>query len=93
MAREPVRRPTRSFLRRHAWKLAALPWVIAAGLANAPSLITGNTLVPLVVPAPNLTEAYTWLGVSVFAGIAVGSALVRLKVAEEKASERASGER
>ena len=49
--------------------------LIAAGLANAPTLITGNTLVPLVVPAPNLTEAYTWLGVSVFAGIAVGSAI------------------
>jgi hypothetical protein len=49
--------------------------LVVAGLTNAPTLITGNTLVPLVVPAWNLTEAYTWLGVSVFAGIAVGSAV------------------
>ncbi|WP_141233891.1 hypothetical protein [Geodermatophilus saharensis] len=26
------------------------------------------------MPAPDLTEAYTWLGVSVFAGIALGPA-------------------
>jgi MFS family permease len=36
--------------------------LIIAGLANAPTLITGNTLVPAVVPAAAVTEAYTWLG-------------------------------
>jgi predicted MFS family arabinose efflux permease len=46
--------------------------LIIAGLANAPTLITGNTLVPTVVPARAVTEAYTWLGVTVFAGIATG---------------------
>jgi MFS family permease len=55
----------------------ALPAVTAAlvvaGLANAPTLITGNTLVPALVPANAVTEAYTWLGVTVFAGIAVGA--------------------
>jgi len=49
--------------------------LFVAGLANAPTLITGNTLVPAVVPRNALTEAYTWLSVTLFAGIAVGSAL------------------
>ena len=49
--------------------------LIVAGLANGPTLITGNTLVPLVVPPAAVTEAYTWLSVTIFAGIAVGSPL------------------
>lgn len=49
--------------------------LIVAGLANAPTLITGNILVPEVVPAHTVTEAYTWLVVAIFAGIAVGSAV------------------
>lgn len=44
--------------------------LFVAGMANAPTLITGNTLVSTVVPAHARTEAYTWLGVTVFAGIA-----------------------
>jgi predicted MFS family arabinose efflux permease len=55
----------------------SLPLLTAAlfvgGMATAPTLITGNTLVPLVVPASAVTEAYTWLGVIIFAGAAVGS--------------------
>jgi MFS family permease len=54
-----------------------LPVVAAAlavaGVANAPTLIAGNALVPEVVPAGEVTEAYTWLNVIVFAGIAAGS--------------------
>ncbi|WP_143145080.1 MFS transporter [Streptomyces humi] len=46
--------------------------LVVAGTANAPTLITGNALVAVVVSAHAVTEAYTWLGVSVFAGIAVG---------------------
>ncbi len=42
-------------------------------VANAPTLISGNTLVPAAVPPSAVTEAYTWLTVSVFAGIAVGA--------------------
>jgi MFS family permease len=49
--------------------------LFVAGLANAPTLITGNTLVPAVVARHVVTEAYTWLSVILFAGIAVGSAL------------------
>jgi len=47
--------------------------LVIAGLANAPTLITGNTLASAVVPHDAITEAYTWLSVAVFAGIAVGS--------------------
>ena len=53
--------------------LTAAVALTVAGMANAPTLITGHTLVPSVVPARSATEAYTWLGVAVFAGIAVGS--------------------
>jgi MFS family permease len=49
--------------------------LFVAGLANAPTLITGNTLVPEVVPSRVVTEAYTWLSVILFAGVAVGSTL------------------
>ncbi|UQX86862.1 hypothetical protein M6D93_11140 [Jatrophihabitans telluris] len=54
------------------WATVAL---VVAGLANAPTLLTGNVLVPLVAPAHAVTEAYTWLGVIVFAGVAIGSPL------------------
>ena len=49
--------------------------LMIAGVANAPTLITGNALVTTVVPAHAVTEAYTWLGVTIFAGIAVGAPL------------------
>jgi predicted MFS family arabinose efflux permease len=59
-----------------AGSLAAMTVALfVAGLANAPTLITGNTLVPDVVPGHVVTEAYTWVNVIAFAGIAVGSAL------------------
>jgi MFS family permease len=47
--------------------------LLVAGLANAPTLIIGNTLVPDAVPRRVVTEAYTWLSVTLFAGVAVGS--------------------
>lgn len=49
--------------------------LVVAGFTNAPTLITGNTLIPSLVPTRAVTEAYTWLQISVFAGIAVGSPL------------------
>ncbi|WP_088287381.1 MFS transporter [Kineosporia sp. A_224] len=48
--------------------------LVVAGAANAPTIITGNALVPDVVPATATTEAYTWLNVTIFAGAAVGAA-------------------
>ena len=62
--------------------------LVAAGLANAPTLITGNTLVPDVVPARTVTEAYTWLVVAVFAGMAVGSAAAGVLI--DKSGARAA---
>jgi MFS family permease len=50
--------------------------LVVSGLSNAPTLITGNTLVPEVVPAHALTEAYTWLAVIVFVGVPVGGVLI-----------------
>ena len=55
--------------------IAATAALVIAGAANAPTLITGNTLVAAVAPAEAITEAYTWLSVTVFAGIAVGATL------------------
>jgi MFS family permease len=49
--------------------------LVVAGAANAPTLITGNALVATAVPAHAVTEAYTWLGVTIFAGIAIGAPL------------------
>lgn len=54
--------------------LATTLALMVAGTANTPTLITGNTMVRWLVPAEHVTEAYTWLGVGVFAGIAVGAA-------------------
>ncbi|MFB9238439.1 MFS transporter [Plantactinospora siamensis] len=55
--------------------IAAAAALVIAGTANAPTLITGNTLVAAVAPAEAITEAYTWVSVTVFAGIAVGATL------------------
>lgn len=55
--------------------LATAAALVIAGTANAPTLITGNALVTVVAPAEVITEAYTWLSVTVFAGIAVGATL------------------
>jgi predicted MFS family arabinose efflux permease len=49
--------------------------LVLAGMSNAPALITGNVLVPAVVRPDRVTEANTWLGVAVLAGIAIGSPL------------------
>lgn len=54
---------------------AATVALVIAGAANAPTLITGNALVAAVVPGHAVTEGYTWLGVTIFAGIAVGAPL------------------
>ncbi len=48
--------------------------LMLAGMANAPTLIAGNSLVPTLVPPEAITEAYTRLGVMISAGVAVGAA-------------------
>ncbi|MCU1395777.1 MAG: putative arabinose efflux permease, family [Ilumatobacteraceae bacterium] len=54
--------------------------LMVAGLANAPILISGNTLVPDVVAPHAVTEAYTWLAVAIVAGAAIGSPIGGLLV-------------
>ena len=49
--------------------------LVVAGSANALVIVTGNTIVPDVVPAAATTEAYTWLMVVIFAGSAVGTSV------------------
>jgi MFS family permease len=56
------------------------PWLtllgalgLVAGLSVAPSMITGFTLVDLLVPAAVRTEAFTWLTGAVALGQAAGS--------------------
>lgn len=48
--------------------------LMLAGTANAPTLIAGNSLVPMLVDPAVITEAYTRLGVMISAGVAVGAA-------------------
>lgn len=54
--------------------LAVTVALMIAGMANAPTLIAGNSLVPQLVRPEVLTEAYTRLGVMISAGVAVGAA-------------------
>ncbi|MFC4553643.1 MFS transporter [Georgenia faecalis] len=44
-----------------------------AGLAIAPTIITGNALVQAVVPPQRLTEGLTWLTAAMGIGVSVGS--------------------
>ncbi|MFJ6212580.1 MFS transporter [Streptomyces sp. NPDC092296] len=46
---------------------------LVCGLAVAPNLITGYTLVETLVPADAKTEAFTWLTGAIGLGLAVGS--------------------
>jgi MFS family permease len=57
-----------------AGNLLALGIVLfLAGLATAPTLITGNSLVPDLVAERSRTEAFTWIAVMTSAGFAIGS--------------------
>jgi MFS family permease len=47
--------------------------LLVAGLANAPALIAGTSVVAAAVPESAATEAYTWLNVALFAGSAAGA--------------------
>ncbi len=44
-----------------------------AGFAVASTLIGGNALISLLVPPEVLTEGFTWLGVAIVIGVAVGA--------------------
>jgi MFS family permease len=52
-----------------------VPFVIVAGVAVSPSLISSFTLAELLVPRSAVTEAFTWIGTALGLGVAVGSSV------------------
>lgn len=60
------------------WMLAAVMFV--AGLACAPTIITGNGLVQDMVGRHQLTEALTWVGTSIGIGASLGASVAGARV-------------
>jgi MFS family permease len=52
-----------------------IPFVVVAGVAVSPSLISSFTLAELLVPRAAVTEAFTWIGTALGLGVAVGASL------------------
>ena len=58
---------------RDVWLM--LPFVVIAGVAVSPSLISSFTLAELLVPRAAVTEAFTWIGTALGLGVAVGASV------------------
>ena len=52
-----------------------VPFVVLAGIAVSPSLISAFTLAELLVPRAAVTEAFTWIGTALALGVAVGASV------------------
>lgn len=52
-----------------------IPFVVLAGLAVSPSLISAFTLAEVLVPRAVVTEAFTWIGTALAIGVALGASL------------------
>ena len=52
-----------------------LPFVVLAGVAVSPSLISSFTLAEVLVPRAVVTEAFTWIGTALGLGVAVGASV------------------
>ncbi|MGY2001291.1 MFS transporter [Blastococcus sp. SYSU DS1024] len=52
-----------------------VPFVIVAGVAVSPSLISSFTLAELLVPRAAVTEAFTWIGTALGLGVALGASV------------------
>lgn len=63
-----------------------VPVALLCGLALAPTIITGYTLVEALVPAAAKTEAFTWLTGAIGLGLAFGSTLAGVATDEFGAS-------
>jgi len=50
-----------------------IPFVVLAGVAVSPSLISSFTLAELLVPRAAVTEAFTWIGTALGLGVALGA--------------------
>ena len=58
---------------RDVWLM--IPFVVLAGIAVSPSLISSFTLAELLVPRAAVTEAFTWIGTALGLGVAVGASV------------------
>jgi predicted MFS family arabinose efflux permease len=58
---------------RQLWLM--IPFVVLAGSAVSPSLISSFTLAELLVPRAAITEAFTWIGTALGLGVAVGGSI------------------
>jgi MFS family permease len=58
---------------RDVWLM--IPFVVLAGSAVSPSLISSFTLAELMVPRAAITEAFTWIGTALGLGVAVGGSI------------------
>jgi MFS family permease len=52
-----------------------LPFVVVAGIAVSPSLISSFTLAEVLVPRAVVTEAFTWIGTALGLGVAIGASV------------------
>jgi predicted MFS family arabinose efflux permease len=52
-----------------------IPFVVLAGVAVSPSLISSFTLAELIVPRSAVTEAFTWIGTALGLGVAIGTSV------------------
>jgi MFS family permease len=52
-----------------------IPFVVLAGLAVSPSLISAFTLAEVLVPRAVVTEAFTWIGTALAIGVALGASV------------------
>ena len=52
-----------------------VPFVVLAGLAVSPSLISAFTLAEVLVPRAVVTEAFTWIGTALAIGVALGASV------------------
>jgi MFS family permease len=52
-----------------------VPFVVLAGVAVSPILISSFTLAELLVPRAAVTEAFTWIGTALGLGVALGASI------------------
>ncbi|SNR36984.1 MFS transporter [Blastococcus mobilis] len=58
---------------RDVWLM--VPFVVVAGVAVSPSLISSFTLAEVLVPRAAVTEAFTWIGTALGLGVAIGASV------------------
>jgi MFS family permease len=70
----------------HIWVM--VPFVVLAGVAVSPSLISSFTLAEKLVPRAAVTEAFTWIGTALGLGVAIGASVAG-KIVDAAGANRA----